>query len=110
MTNTDIRIRRPTRNDVARHANVSGWTVSNVLNGHSNVSISDQTRRRVIEAAECLGYQPNNSARALATGRTRTIGFWMSLGYSRYRSHVLHRIHQLIKRSDFEIVIRDVEE
>jgi len=104
------RVRRPTRNDVARQANVSGWTVSNVLNGHSDVSISDQTRRRVLEAAECLGYQPNNSARALATGRTRTIGMWMCLGYSRYRAHALHRMQQLIKYANFEIVVRDIEE
>ena len=89
---------------------MSGWTVSNVLNGHSDVSISDQTRRRVLEAAECLGYQPNNSARALATGQTRTIGMWMCLGYSRYRAHALHRMQQLIKYSSFEIVVRDIEE
>lgn len=110
MNKPPDRIRRPTRNDVARRANVSGWTVSNVLNGRNNVSISEQTRRRVLEAAEWLGYQPNNSARALATGQTRTIGFWMCLGYSRYRSHVLHRMQQLIRQSDFEIVIRDIEE
>jgi len=107
---TNIRGRRPTRNDVARQANVSGWTVSNVLNGHSDVSISDQTRRRVLEAAHCLGYQANQSARALATGKTRTIGLWMCLGYSRYRAHALHRMQQLIKCSDFEIVVRDIEE
>jgi LacI family transcriptional regulator len=106
----NTRVRRPTRNDVARSANVSGWTVSNVLNGHDDVSISEQTRRRVLEAAALLGYQPNNSARALATGRTRTIGVWMCLGYSRYRAHALHRMQQLIRRANFELVIRDIEE
>lgn len=110
MPTTNARVRRPTRNDVARQANVSGWTVSNVLNGHNDVSISEQTRRRVLEAARCLGYQANNSARALATGKTRTIGLWMCLGYSRYRAHALHRMQQLIKRSNYEIVVRDIEE
>src|SRR3569833_4071471 len=97
------KVRRPTRNDVARRANVSGWTVSNVLNGHSDASISEQTRGRVLEAARLLGYQPNNSARALATGKTRTIGLWMCLRYSHYRAHALHRMQQLIKNSSFEI-------
>lgn len=107
---SNSRVRRPTRNDVAKRANVSGWTVSNVLNGQSNASISAQTRKQVMEAAECLGYQPNNSARALATGRTRTIGVWMCLGYSRYRAHALHRLRRLTKDSRFEIVVRDIEE
>src|SRR5690349_11827179 len=35
--------KRPTRNDVARRANVSGWTVSHVLNGDHSVSISEET-------------------------------------------------------------------
>ena len=109
MRTTD-QAKRPTRNDVAREANVSGWTVSHVLNDDHSVSISDETRQRVWEAARQLGYRPNNNARALATGRTSTVGFWMCFLYSQYRAHVLHRMHFVMKNSGFELVIRDIED
>ncbi|MDY0914553.1 LacI family DNA-binding transcriptional regulator [Rathayibacter festucae] len=58
--------------DVARQAGVSEKTVSNALNGHP--SMRQETRRRVLETAERLGYIRNDSARALRSGRSRTIG------------------------------------
>ncbi|HXR72895.1 LacI family DNA-binding transcriptional regulator [Actinocrinis sp.] len=58
--------------DVAKVAGVSQKTVSRVLNDEPYVS--DEVRRRVLEAAEQLGYRLNSAARALASGRTRSIG------------------------------------
>ncbi len=58
--------------DVAALAGVSHQTVSRVVNGHPNVR--KQTRLRVLAAMQELGYQPNTAARALATGRSNTIG------------------------------------
>lgn len=58
--------------DVARLAGVSGQTVSRVANGASRVDPA--TRARVEAAMAQLGYRPNRTARALRTGRTRTIG------------------------------------
>lgn len=107
---TELLAKRPTRNDVARYANVSGWTVSSVLNGRSDVTIREETRKRILEAAEHLGYRPNSNARALATGRTNTIGFWMCFDYSQYRAHVLHRMNQQMKSTEFELLVRDIEE
>lgn len=60
-----------TSKDVARVAGVSQSTVSYVLTG--NRPISEQTRRRVLDAIEQLTYQPNAGARALASQRTRVI-------------------------------------
>lgn len=56
--------------DVARASGVSRTTVSYVLNGTPGVTISEATRRRVLEAAEQLGYSPSAAARALRRGRT----------------------------------------
>ncbi|WP_369166762.1 LacI family DNA-binding transcriptional regulator [Streptomyces sp. R28] len=67
--------------DVARRAGVSQKTVSRVFNGERYVS--DDVRRRVLEAAEALGYRMNSAARALASGRTRTIGV-VALGTALY--------------------------
>ena len=67
------RPRRPAiMSDVGRLAGVSHQTVSRVINGSRHVS--PQTRERVLAAMRELGYRPNSIARALATGRTRTLG------------------------------------
>lgn len=69
-------MKQPTQIDVAHRAGVSRATVSYVLNGVTNgkVPISDETRRRVQEAIEELGYVPDARARALRSGDTKTLG------------------------------------
>ena len=58
--------------DVARLAGVSHQTVSRVINGSERVA--PETRDRVREAMRLLDYRPNSVARALVTGRSRTVG------------------------------------
>src|SRR3954447_17171329 len=67
--------------DVARLAGVSQKTVSRVLNDEPYVSAD--VRRRVLDAADELGYRRNQAARALASGRTRSIGV-VTLGSALY--------------------------
>jgi LacI family transcriptional regulator len=66
---------RPTQVDVAKRAGVSRATVSYVLNRQTDgrVPISDETRQRVMEAIEELGYEPDARAQALRSGSTNTI-------------------------------------
>ncbi|MEW2380758.1 substrate-binding domain-containing protein [Micromonospora sp. NPDC047707] len=56
---------------VARHARVSRQTVSNVLNAPHIVR--EETRLRVQEAIDALGYRANQAARQMRTGRSRLI-------------------------------------
>ena len=56
--------------DVARESGVSRTTVSYVLNGTEGTSISEATRRRVLETAARLGYAPSAAARTLRSGRS----------------------------------------
>lgn len=58
--------------DVAREAGVSMATVSRVVNNNPNVK--PQTRKKVHEAIERLGYRPNAVARGLASKKTTTVG------------------------------------
>jgi DNA-binding LacI/PurR family transcriptional regulator len=60
---------RVTSADVARLSGVSRSTVSYVLNDTPNQTIPEGTRRKVLEAAEHLGYTPHGPARALSRGR-----------------------------------------
>jgi DNA-binding LacI/PurR family transcriptional regulator len=66
------RRRQPAMADVARLAGVSHQTVSRVINGSDRVA--PETRDRVREAMRLLDYRPNSVARALVTGRSRTVG------------------------------------
>ena len=60
-----------TMHDVSRLAGVSIKTVSNVINDYPYVR--EETRRKVLDAIDTLGYTPNLSARSLRSGRTNVI-------------------------------------
>jgi LacI family transcriptional regulator len=59
--------------DVARKAGVSRTAVSYVLNGIQNAHVSEETRVRVLQAAQELGYHMNTSAQALRKGQSNEI-------------------------------------
>ena len=63
---------------LAQQLNVSIGTVSRALNGKPDVS--EETRRRVIEAAAAMGYAPNQAGRSLRKGSTGVVGFMMQTG------------------------------
>lgn len=65
--------RRSTIATVADAARVSISTVSLVMNGKGPVA--DETRQRVLSAAERLGYVPTRAAQHLAGQRTGNVGF-----------------------------------
>jgi DNA-binding LacI/PurR family transcriptional regulator len=64
----DVPGRKVTGADVAREAGVSRATVTYVLNKTPHQKIAEPTRRRVLDAAERLGYSPSAAARALRNG------------------------------------------
>lgn len=64
--------KRVTITQVAAEAGVSTQTVSRVINHHPNVA--PETRRRVLQVIDRLGYQPSNIARSLIQGYSRTVG------------------------------------
>lgn len=60
--------------DVAKEAGVAASTVSYVLNQKTTESISEETKKRVIEAVKKLGYVPNLNARSLSSRKSNLIG------------------------------------
>ncbi|HTM77571.1 MAG TPA: LacI family DNA-binding transcriptional regulator, partial [Devosia sp.] len=68
--------KRATMLDVGELAGVSQATVSLVLNGVPNARVSKATRRRVLDAAEALGYR-RGKAHAVPEGRRRVIGLFL---------------------------------
>ncbi|SCC46366.1 LacI family DNA-binding transcriptional regulator [Kosakonia oryziphila] len=72
MTTKNQQLRSPTVADVARLAGVSKAQAARALGGYGSVRQEVQTR--VSQAAENLGYRPNELARSMNTGRSNTIG------------------------------------
>ncbi len=69
--------KRITIKDVAREAGVSVATVSYVVNNRTDIHISDDTRKKVLQITNLLGYTPNQSAQALATSRRRMLAIYL---------------------------------
>lgn len=67
---------------VARAAGVSVSTVSRALNGYADVNAD--TRRRIEETAEALGYKPNFAASMLRKNLTNTVTFMVSKPWTKY--------------------------
>jgi len=64
--------RRVTIKQVAKEAGVSTQTVSRVINDRPDVA--PETRQRVLQVIDELGYRPSNIARSLIQGRSCTLG------------------------------------
>lgn len=58
--------------DLAKYLNVSQWTISRAINGHKDVS--EETRKRVFEAMEACGFEPNLHARKLRGQASKLVG------------------------------------
>jgi DNA-binding LacI/PurR family transcriptional regulator len=92
---------------VAQEAGVGVGTVSRVING--SASVSEATRRRVLDVVAELGYEPNATARALSTGRTRSVGV---IAPFFTRPSVIERLRgvaPLLAASGYQLVLFDVE-
>jgi DNA-binding LacI/PurR family transcriptional regulator len=95
-----------TLGEIAKKLNVSRSTVSRVLNGRGEDFISEQTRQRVLDAIRDMGYRPNLTARALATGRTNTIAVWSSALYGSYYGQLLNALEDELTSHDYRLLVR----
>lgn len=77
-----------TLKDVAREAGVSAQTVSNVVN--ERTVVREETRSRVLETIDRLGYRPNLAARGLRRRQSRTIAFLVVDPSPRYLADPFH--------------------
>jgi LacI family transcriptional regulator len=65
---------RVTLREVAEVAGVHPGTASRALNADTRALVNEETARRVLRAADELGYRPNPIARGLKTNRSYTVG------------------------------------
>lgn len=96
----------PTMHDVARLAGVSQSTVSRVLNDTvSHVPISEDTRRRILDAVEKLGYQPNMIAKSLRTQRTQMIAVMIGDISNAFYHPIVRAVQDTAGARDYDVLI-----
>ncbi|MEV0973787.1 LacI family DNA-binding transcriptional regulator [Microtetraspora glauca] len=96
----------PTINTIARRAGVSIASVSRVLNG---LPTREETVRRVLSAAEELGYVPNSVARSLKNRRTNQVAFAMAdIGNPVYLAMV-REIQPVLRAAGYRLLLHSTD-
>src|SRR4051794_10451073 len=96
------RTTQPTLYDVSRLSGASIATVSRVFSGKAKVS--DETKKRVIDAASQLAYEPSHAARALAGRKTQTLGAIFPEIASGFYADVLAGIDEVAAEHGFDVL------
>lgn len=94
--------------DIAREAKVGIGTVSRVLNG--NPHVSDETRRKVLEVARRLNYQPHTYAQRLAKQKAYAISAVIPFFISYFFIEVLRGVQDKISDYGFDLVLYGVND
>lgn len=94
--------------DVAAAIGVSASTVSRAFSRPEKVD--EETRRRIVAAADELGYRPNKAARALNTGRTGCIGAVLPDLENPFFAGVLKGIEQAEDEFGYQTLVADTGE
>jgi DNA-binding LacI/PurR family transcriptional regulator len=107
--------KRVTSHDVARLAGVSRTTVSFVLNDVPHVQISEETRQRVLQAADQLGYHPDAAARSLATRQTHTLALVLYQSADRivgdaFLGNVVRGLSEVAQERGFRVLLHPFED
>jgi LacI family transcriptional regulator len=99
--------RRPTLVDVAAEAGVSLATASRAL-GDSTL-VTEQTRRRVLQAAERLAFQPNRLARSLRRGATMAVGLVVPDVAAAFYAAALKAAQGVLQASGYHVLVVNTE-
>jgi len=100
---------------VAEAAGVSQTTVSFVLNNIESANISQETKDRVWEAAQKLGYVPDVRARSLAGGKSNNIALVLARPHRQvfideYIPNIMTGISQYTRDRHYRILVELTEE
>ncbi|GAA2274662.1 LacI family DNA-binding transcriptional regulator [Actinomadura luteofluorescens] len=93
---------------VATLAGVSPSTVSRALNNPELVNA--ETRRRVLECAERLGYRPNRAAQSLVLGRTRNVGLIVPDIANPFFAPFIKGVEAYFRDTEYAVFLADTDE
>jgi LacI family transcriptional regulator len=95
--------RRPTIQDLARAAATSASTASRALSGNGYVAAD--VRVRVLEAAERIGYVPDNNARTLRNRTSRAVGMLISDLRNPFYAHLAAGIEEQLRSAGYHVIV-----
>ena len=95
--------RGTTIHEIAKALNTTASTVSRALN--DNPRISDKMKKRVLEMADKLGYEPNAIASSLRKGQSKLIGIIVPYIDRVFFSSAIRGIEEEVKKQGFNVII-----
>lgn len=93
---------------IAEALGVSAMTVSRALNNRSNVD--EETREKVLEKAQSMGYTPNHVAKSLVSSKTYTIGVVIPEITHAFFPEVVRGIEEVTNTSDYQLFLTNANE
>lgn len=101
---------KPSINDLAARLNISKTTVSFIMNGKAKEKrISDELVKRVEKEARKLGYQADQSAKSLRTGRTNLIGLMVEDISNPFFAGIARLIEEKVYANGYRVVYCSTE-
>lgn len=101
-------MKRITIKDLAKHLLLSTSTISRALVNDKN--IHPDTKKKVLDAAEKLGYRPNPTALNLKYGQSKNIGFVVPEMITPFTSKVLRGIQNILYPLGYRVIITESDE
>ena len=101
-------MKKVTLKDIANEVGVTVGAVSHVLNGIDD--ISEETKERVLEAVDRLGYISNGSAVSLRSGKTNTIAIIIPDISNPHLAYQIKLIEDKMRRFNYSVIILNTNE
>ncbi|MDL2234745.1 LacI family transcriptional regulator [Christensenellaceae bacterium OttesenSCG-928-L17] len=96
-------MRNVTIKDIARIANVSYATVSRALSG--STEINSETRKRILQICEEVGYTPNDIARSMVARQTHLLGLIVSNINNPFMAELAYHIEAHARKLGYSIML-----
>jgi len=94
--------------DIAEQLKISVATVSRALSGHPGVNA--KTKKKILDAAESIGYQTNHFARNLRQQKTRTLGVVVPRLNSYFMANLISGIEHVANQAGYNLLISQSSE
>lgn len=94
--------------DVAREAGVSQSAVSRAFT--PGASVAPGTRRRIMAAADLLGYRPNLLARSLTNGKSRIVGVGVGDLENPFFTQTLHLLSRALEEAGLRLLLFPIDD
>lgn len=104
-----------TQKEIAKKAGVSQTLVSLALNGSYDVTLSEETREKVLEVARELGYVPQAAAKSLKKGRSSNIGLVLVQPHFQvfrdpYIPNIMTGLSSIVRSNGYRLIVEHIND